>query len=419
MLCCALWAGCKRGAEGGGPQSKDGWSPEQVRKITQLSPPHPQPVIDETNRVVGDAQAARLGQQLFFDASLSKDGTVSCATCHDPATAFSVPTAQGLGLGGTPTLRHPPTLLNAAYHRWFDWDGKADSLWSQAIRPLEGAGEHGMDRVSMIRKLSQDARYRSAYEEVFGEVLPTQVNAWPNEATPTGSPEQQMAWEGMPGELQAQINRAFVNALKALAAYQSRLISFESRFDRYVRALRQPGPLPKEARLSPQERRGLKVFLGKGRCVVCHNGPLLSDMAFHNLGLPGTDAQDEGRWAGVMELRRGELGAGERHSDDPEGERAAWSRFLKQTPEDRGQFKTPGLRNLAHSSPYMHRGQFKTLGEVIAFYNHLPGDAAVGHREDALRPLGLSPQEMQDLESWLGTLTLDPLPQSLLHPPPW
>ena len=391
----AVWCsfGCSQDA-------RDGWSPAQLAQIVSLSPGDRLGApVDDSNGWAGNDEVARFGKALFFEPSLSQDGTTSCASCHDPAHGFSVEGPAGQGVGG-PTERHPPGLMNVAYQRWFDWDGKADTLWGQAQRPIESASEHGSSRTEWVRALLQPGPLRQGFEKAFGQKLPpaSRAAAWPALAQ-GASPQEQ--FEALPGPDRELVAQVFVKALKALGAYQMRLTSFDTRFDRYAQALAQGTGVPSELELSLSQRLGLKVFLGKGRCIVCHNGPLMSDMAFHNLGLPG---QDRGRAAGVELFGASAFGAGGDHSDARTGERASWSKYLRATPEDVGQFKTPGLRHVAHTAPYMHTGQFDTLGQVIDFYNTLPLAPQMGHREDSLRPLGLSPKEAQALEAFSGDL---------------
>ena len=393
----------------------------QMRQIRALAAPT-SPPRDETNEVSGDPIAARLGQALFYDERLSADGTVSCASCHHPERAFGMPAHFGIGQQTTP--RHPPALLNVAYQRWFDWDGKSDSLWSQAARPLESAAEHGSSRAQIARLIATDPRLRRGYLAAFPDhELPSPERArqlWPAQARPVPEdPEHahQRAWDQLPDTEREAITRVFTHALKAIAAYEERLVVTDTPLDRLARGEASP-----EEAMSLQARRGLELFLGQARCVTCHNGPLLSDMAFHNLGLGARpwieDPADEGRWEGAGLVRGGEFRATGRWSAQTDGERAQWLEYLRRTREDHGQFKTPGLRGVALSAPYMHGGHFETLEDVVAFYDTLPEGARVGHREEALRPLGLTPQQRRDLVAFLRQgLTPEPLEDSLLGPP--
>lgn len=395
----------------------------QVRRIEGMILPGAAP-RDETNEVSGSARAARLGQFLFFDERLSSNGHIACASCHDPRQEFSV--SLPLGQGVQQTHRHPPTLLNVAHQRWFDWDGKSDSLWSQAARPLESPDEHGATRTQLARLIATDPALRSAYEEIFAQPLPevARASSWPEHARPDSikaHTRANTAWLALPEQDRQQITRIFTNALKAIAAYEELLVSGETPFDVYARGLRAQQPQALQA-LSPRAKRGLKIFLDEGKCVTCHSGPLFSDMAFHNLGLGARDwapraHEDEGRWLGVPEVKRSEFSATGPWSADADGERAQWTSFLARTPEDHGQFKTPSLRGVARSAPYMHAGHFETLAEVVRFYVNLDEESAVGHREELLKPLDLPPERQLELVEFLESLTAAPLPAALLTPP--
>jgi len=412
--------GCRRPDLVREPAAREPFSPAERETIRTLSP-LPEVPRDPTNAVSGDPKAAQVGRFLFYETRLSDDGEVSCASCHRPNHGFSVPTRLGRGIDETP--RHPPSLLNAAYQKWYDWDGKADSLWAQALRPLENPDEHGFSRTRAARLVASDPELRAGYEAVFGS-LPALESAdrFPPEARPVrGDPESSAhrAWEGMTDEDRRTVNRVASNLTKAMAAYQERLVAGASPFDRYVEGL-ESGDREKLEALSPSAKRGLKLFVGEAECVNCHNGPALSDGAFHNLGLesrPWLPAADEGRWEGVPSVKANAFNATGPFSDAPESEDADWIAYLKRTSEDHGQFKTPTLRNVALTAPYMHGGHFSTLEEVVEFYSILDEQPEVGHREEMLEPLGLSEREIDDLVAFLRSLTGRELPARLRRPP--
>jgi cytochrome c peroxidase len=393
---------------------------DEIETIEALSPLPPVPT-DETNRVSGDEQAAHLGQFLFYDTRLSGDDTVSCASCHNPDHGFSVDTRFGHGQAKTP--RHPPTLLNVAYQRWFDWDGKADSLWAQAVRPLESPAEHGTSRTEIIQLVYTSPEIRRAYEQVFGPLPDLEVSGLEPVARPRPDhPDSaaDTAWEALPEQKRATINRVFTNLLKSIAAYLERLKSGDAPFDTYVEGLKNDNP-DKLGAVSESAKRGLALFVDEGRCALCHNGPDFSDHTFHNLQLsPRPWMQgppDDGRWMGVKRVKNNPFNAQSQYSDAPDGEQAKWLQFLKRTPEDHGQFKTPTLRNVARTPPYMHGGHFATLEEGVRVYSVLDGCNAVGHREEMLEPLALSQQQIDDLVDFLETLNGEQLPDSLKRQP--
>jgi cytochrome c peroxidase len=411
----ALLVGCIKPQAPQAPALADGlFTSADLRLIRQMVQLEPAPVTDPTNPVHDDPRARLLGQRLFFDAGLSANGQVSCARCHAPGHGFAHPAPLGMGLG--PTHRHPPTLLNVAYQQWFDWDGKADTLWMQAMRPLESPGEHGITRVIAARYVASDPALRAAYEAIFGAMPDLSdearfpANARPEPEAPDAA--HHVAWLAMRPEDRAAVDGVYINMTRSIAAYQAELVNAGSPFDRYGASLLAGQP---DATYSAAARRGLKIFLNEGQCVVCHNGPLLSDMAFHNIGT--TPKPDEGRWLGVLHVKSSPYNARGAYSAAPDGERAERTHYLAQTPEDHGQFKTPTLRNIAQTAPYMHQGQFATLEDVVAFYSELPGSSPLGHREDFLRPAKLSAAQQADLVAFLRTLDGQPLDVRLLHPP--
>lgn len=369
-----------------------GFEAAQVRKILTHSPLGPPPP-DTTNAVADDPRAAELGQALFFDPRLSGNGEISCATCHDPDTGFVDGAQQSMGLElGT---RNAPTIWNAAYQRWLFWDGRSDSLWAQALQPLESAIEMGGDRAAILGVVRADPELRARYEALFGP-LPT------------------------PLEDQAAIDRGFANVGKALAAYERRIVSRRAPFDVFVEGLREDDP-EKLAALSESARRGLATFVGKGRCRMCHGGPNLSDGEFHGTGiapLEGGDLTDPARYRGIELLLADPFNALGEFSDDREGEKAHALETLAHGPESWGEYRTPSLRNVALTAPYMHEGQFDTLADVVHFYSTLEGSAPPGHhQEQVLTALDLSEQEQADLVAFLESLTDVDIDPALLRAP--
>ena len=369
------------------------WSPRQVALIRSLSldalPPLP-PRPD--NRVADSEAAAALGQRLFFDPRLSADGTVSCATCHQPARYFSdgIRLARGLAEGS----RHTPSLLGAAYSPWFYWDGRKDSQWAQALAPLEAAHEQGLDRASIVALIGGDWVYPELYGEVFGEEdLRGPFNT--RSAALLASLSTALA-----AAEQQRIDRVFSNIGKALAAYQRRLLPERSSFDDYAGSIKDDGS-GDPALLEREARAGLKLFIGSAQCVNCHNGPLLSNFEFHNTGLPPAPGQlpSLGRYDGIREARQDPFNCLGSFSDD---NGCAELRFARDDDPTVGAHKTPSLRNAAATAPYMHAGQFASLTEVMAHYNAAP-TALVGHNE--AKPLGLRRRQLRELAAFVESLT--------------
>ena len=403
---------------------------EEVEAILRLSP-LPPPPPDPTNVVADDPRAARLGQFLFFDRRLSANGRVACATCHDPARGFA--DGRPLARGIAAVSRHAPGLLNTVYQRWYFWDGRADSLWAQAVQPLEHPKEHGTDRLHIAHTIHGDPALRQAYEDLFGQ-LPAlaQASRFPRHARPAPTqPEHphHRAWQAMRAEDRHAVNRVLSNVTKSIAAYERRLVRGQAPFDRFVAGLRK-GDVRARGALSVSAQRGLKLFVGGARCIECHSGPNFSDLEFHNLGLPARSwlGPDTGRAQGIPRVRNDPFNATGAYSDASPGSFTQKLRFLPDPgAEQQGQFKTPTLRNVALTAPYMHGGHFRSLEQVLRFYSTLrdplddapiPDEAFAGQREGTLQPLHLSEREIQDLAAFLRSLTGAPLDPALLVAPP-
>jgi cytochrome c peroxidase len=332
---------------------------------------------------------------------------VSCASCHAPERQFQdgLPVGQGVGAGARRTM----PIAGSAHSPWLFWDGRKDSLWSQALGPLEDAVEHGSNRTRIAKLLH--ARYRGEYEALFGP-LPD-LSGLPDDAGPLGNAAERTAWQNLEPRRRQEVNRVFANLGKAIAAYERTLIPGESRFDRYARAVAAQDPVGQRA-LSAQEVNGLRLFLGKGQCATCHNGPLLTDQHFHNTGVPPLNPArlDRGRAAATARVSDDEFNCLGPYSDAPQQACQELRFMVSDDPALEGAFKTPGLRNIALRAPYMHAGQFASLEEVIAHYVKSPA-AAVGHSELAhespshgdRKRIRLSEQEIKDLASFLATLS--------------
>lgn len=397
------------------------FSEQELRRIYQHSPLGPVPQ-DTTNRVFNNPAAARFGQFLFFDTRLSTNGRISCATCHDPKLGFA--DAKPLAEGLEQSTRHSPTLWNVAYNRWFFWDGRADSLWAQAVRPIESPKELGFDRLSLAHLLRGDERLKRAYEGIFGRLPNLENDArFPKAGRPL--PENvdhphHVAWTSMSSGDRSEIDRVFVNVAKSLAAYEALLVTRRSPFDIFVEGLK-TNDARKKAMLTASAQRGLKLFIGRGNCRLCHNGPNFTDGEFHNTRvapLHGGSPRDPGRFAGIDQVLRDPYNAGGNHSDDRSAKARVKIEFLTNVPDNWGRFKTPTLRNVAKTAPYMHQGQFASLKDVLHYYSTLEGALPAGHhKESILVPLKLTAVEIDDLAAFLRALSDDSVNPSLLRSP--
>jgi cytochrome c peroxidase len=389
-------------------ESAQSFTAQELRIIRSLSPLGPPPA-DSTNRIDGDAVAIELGESLFFDARLSADDQVSCATCHDPAKSWTdgLPVAVGAGTG----TRNTPSLWNVAHNRWFSWDGRADSLWSQALKPIENGLEMNGSRLQTLHLVAGDAALQARYEDVFGP-LPDVADAerFPRAGGPLANDgERQANWWTMDGADREIVDGVFANIGKAIAAFVATIETQPAPFDRFAADLR-AGRLRSEA-ITASAQNGLRIFVGKGNCVLCHSGPNFTNKEFHDIRVPPLAAgapRDPGRLGGASRLIEDEFIAAGPHSDDPSGSRAGQLAYLDVEAGLLGHFKTPSLRNVAMTAPYMHAGQFETLRDVVNHYSTLetaaePADPA--HVEVLIEPLRFSQPEIADLVSFLESLT--------------
>ena len=354
-----------------------------------------------------DANAALFGEELFFEPRLSENGAVSCATCHRPEHGFAEDAVVSTGIGTT--TRHTPSVLNIAWNRWFFWDGHADSAWAQALKPLESANEHNFNRLAVVHLISSDTSLRADYEQAFG-TLPdvSDLSRFPSHARPMSDTEnpEHIAWTNMDAEDQHRVNTVFANVGKALAAYQQTLNRIDAPFDQYVRALEDGDPNAEEI-LGADATQGMELFFGEANCFLCHSGPAFTNLQFHNLGLtpaPWVDPGDRGRYDGIPIVETDPFNGGGLYSDDPEfgAEKVA---YISVSAERLGQFKTPSLRNVALTPPYMHSGQLATLEDVVSFYNDANQEPLIGHRDELIVPLGLTTVEQAAMVAFLKSLT--------------
>ena len=374
------------------------WSEDELRLIASLSLDALPPLSpDPSNRVADDPAAAELGHRLYFDTRLSSNGQVACATCHKPELMFTdgLPLAVGVGIGPV----HTPSLVGLAYSPWFYWDGRKDSQWAQALAPLEAKHEHATDRIQLLQLLSTDSDYRVMYEDIFGE-LPV-VSNLPKTGTPEGDEEQLANWNTLDTGTQRAISEFFANLGKAIAAYERKIMPGPGRFDEYITQLA-TNPAETEA-LNNTEIAGLRIFIDKGQCVSCHNGPLLSNHEFHNTGVLAVSGTmpSMGRYDGVRTSRNDPFNCLGEFSDATTAE-CTELRFARDANDLVGAMKTPTLRNISLTAPYMHGGQMSNLSEVVEHYNEAPS-SMLSHNE--AKPLNLRPVERSQLESFLLTLT--------------
>lgn len=277
---------------------------------------------------------AGLGKKLFSEKILSKDSSVSCASCHRPAYAFADTVAFSVGIAGKLTRRNTPSVLNMKNRPYYFWDGRAASLEEQSLLPIQNPDEMGLPVDEAVARLNRSAVYKDLFKKIFKQ-------------NPTAK-----------------------NLAVAFSAYEQTLETVDSKFDDWSNNLKN---------LTAAEERGRELFIGdKAKCFNCHSMEDFTTDEFKNIGLYN-----------------------QKNLDDP----GLYSITGKET--DKGKFKTPGLRNIAVTAPYMHNGMFKTLEEVVEYYND-PSKVVVNYVniDSALKkPLGLTGTEMKDLVAFLKTLT--------------
>jgi cytochrome c peroxidase len=326
--------------------------PLQVAVPTGLQPLFPKLVVPAANPITKGKY--ELGRQLYFDPRISLDGTVSCATCHNPDKGWSDGTPVSTGIKGQKGNRNAPTVFNTAYGKTMFWDGRAPSLEGQAQGPMVNPVEMGAQKhQQIVDRLRVIAGYRQQFEKVFG----TNVTL-----------------DGM---------------AKAIATFERvAALSGNSPYDKYnagdLKALsdsEKRGMVLFGLRLSTEDKFKPVVELQKAKCTLCHVGANFSDEQFHNLGIGWNDKTkkyaDPGRWAPVP------IGA--------------------KTDADLGAFKTPTVRDIELTAPYMHDGSLKTLEEVVEHYNK--GGTPNPSLDVDMKPLNLTPQEFADLVAFMKALT--------------
>ena len=353
---------------------------------------------DPTNKVAKDPAAAALGATLFFDTRMSANAAVSCSTCHliDRQFQDDLPLAKGIGT----TNRRTMPLAGVAWSPWFFWDGRRDSLWAQALVPMENPVEHGGNRAAFAHFIS--ANFHDRYERIFGP-LPD-LSSVPANAGPLGNAAEKAAWDAMTDAQRRDVDRVFSNIGKMIATFERSIAPRETRFDRFAAALAVGKQPQGDAAFSNEEILGLKLFIGKANCVTCHNGARFTDNHFHNTGVPVVAGlpEDLGRETAVKQVAADPFNCLGKFSDA--GPAACGElRFMVTAGETLTRaYKTPSLRGAADRPPYMHAGQIETLEAVLDHYATAPA-APSGTSE--VHPVTLSERERGALIAFLRTLS--------------
>jgi cytochrome c peroxidase len=444
-------AGVAESDTGGGADADDPdptFTADERAALMKLRYDDGAPLPDPSNHVADDPAARLFGQRLFFDPSLSgqllegdNDGTiatlgtkgqagrVSCSGCHLPSSGYvdtRSPHHQ-VSLAAQWTLRRTPTLLEVAFAPLYNWDGRRDAIWNQALGVMESNKEFNSSRLFIAEQLF--TQHKAEYEAIFGALPPLDdATRFPPLAPETagcvevatamgstfmcrGLPGDHADYDGMQPADQALVSQAAANAAKAIEAYVRQLRCGAGRFDQWLDG--------DAAALSRAEQRGAALFVGRGGCVSCHAGPRLTDEAFHNVGLSPAivavaieDDNDRGAATGIAAAladptsTTGVLSDGDRHALP-----------AAVTPQMEGAFRTPTLRCAADHPSFMHTAQLTTLDQVMAFFDR-GGDRPGGYPgTNELAPLGLSDRERADVVAFMNALA-GPGPAAELRVPP-
>ena len=340
----------------------------EIKTILSHGPWPPPARKDPSNRVSGKPEAIAFGERLFFEPRLSGTGSVLCATCHVPFRRFQDARPRGFGLEEVD--RNTPSLMNVGLYRWYGWDGAQDNLWAQSIRPLLDPREMRASPAHVaqtVRKL-----FAKDYEAAFGRKPP------------------------------ADDQELFVDVGKALAAYQETLVTKRTPFDDFRDGIATNYPLAAQ--------RGLRIFVGKGNCSVCHFGPQFSNGEFADTGVPffaGKGRVDPGRYEGIKKVKSSPYNLLGRFNDDASRGNATGTRHVELQHRNFGEFRVPGLRNVARTAPYMHNGSLASLRDVVKHYSEIDEDRLHLDGEKILRKLHLTNAEIDDLVAFLESLSDD------------
>jgi len=344
-------------------------------RILAHGPWPPVTTRDPGNRVSGNKDAIDLGRRLFSDGALSRSGYIGCVTCHQPDRALTDLRPRAHGMADVD--RNTPTLANLRLLRWYGWGGTSDSLWMASIRPLLDTRELDTDAAFIVRRFSLNEDLSCRYRKVFGRA-------------PDHADDELLA-----------------NVGKALAAFEETLVTGRTPFDEFRDALDR-NDRTAMARYPAAAQRGLKLFVGRGNCFVCHTGPNFSNGEFHDIGIPFFVAPgkvDPGRHEGIRTLRESRFSLLGRFNDDASQSNTTATRHVALEHRHWGEFRTPPLRNVAVTPPYMHNGSLATLRDVVLHYSKLDGERLHADGEQILRKLSLTEEEIGGLVAFLQTLT--------------
>lgn len=406
----------------------------EIEMMADLSP-LPAVPPDLTNAFADDEDAAALGQAFFFDkrfsgpiktvsgndlGAMGETDKIACSSCHNGAGLDDQRTAfpRRVSLGADFHSRNAPSAVNSVFYQWTNWGGRFSAPWELPIAVVENGVIMNGNRLEVAHIIYDN--YRSEYEAAFNTTMDSVIATLPAAGKPNAMTPG--TWEALTDSDRTIVNRVLINFGKAIEAYERKLVSRNAPFDQLVAG--------DDAAIGDEAKEGARLFLGKARCVTCHNGTMLSDNLFHNLGVPQGEMgsslatehvpmTDNGRFNDIPGLINSGFSSNTTASDNTMTGRLAG--LTNPPPEStRGQFRTPTLRGVTLTAPYMHSGQFDTLVEVIEFYDDGGegfGGGASGTRDPLLVPLHLTEVEKANLLAFLMTLNGESIPADLLVDP--
>ena len=328
----------------------------QVPELAALGPP---PVPADNPQT---PEKIELGKMLFFDPRLGGDASTACSSCHEPSQGWAFSDDLSRGYPATVHWRNSQTVVNSAYLSKLFWAGSAKSLENQAPSAAKGAVAGNGESDMMETRLAFIPEYRKRFKEVFGDEWPRISNAW-----------------------------------AAIAAFERTLVQTDTPFDNFMRG--------DQGALSDQQKRGLELFKGKAGCVACHNGALLTDERYYNIGVPRAPRWEEDGLAQIT-FRYEQYAKGSTEEMYRSIKDDAGLYYRTKQKRDKGKFRTPSLRYTLYTAPYMHNGALWDLTEVVEFYNAGGGENEFAeNKTDLIRPLGLTDEEVEDLVAFIESLS--------------
>jgi cytochrome c peroxidase len=336
----------------------DAGSPADIGPLPPAPVPEDNPLTPEK---------VELGKLLFFDARLSADGSLACVSCHLPDQGWATHTPLSPAYPTNMERRLSPTLINVAYNKTLLWDGRAGALEKQALGPIQNPLHMNQNLDLLVEKLRAIPDYAKRFQDVFGTLVTSESLG------------------------------------KALAAFERTLVTRNAPFDRYLGGDQQA--------MSESALRGMELFKGKARCILCHNGPNFTDSQFHNLGVPAAPLLEHPLVQASLrfDAKRMNVSEYDQVTED-------LGRYLvTKEDRDKGAFKTPTLRNVTQRDPYMHNGIFQALEDILDFYDG--GGGAVPGKSPLIQALGLTMQDKRDLLAFLQSLTGEISSQPSAVPP--